>query len=453
MHSDLIQLSPHSIRILQNGKNILAFSGGVDSSALFFILQHYNIDFHVAIVDYGIRIESKKEVQYAIKLCHRYNKQCYILECSKIESSFEFQARLLRYTFFRFLISTYHYHNLIMAHHFDDKLEWFFMRFSHGAGLNTLLGFQEIENCNINTQHYYLMRPLINYTKYDLLQYNHAKNILFYLDESNQDSKYLRNFFRNNFTLKLSKKFTKGIKRSLDFLLKERLILYPSIMICCDMNLFYCKAHQHEMHTIDVLVKRFGYVMSEAQKNEVYQILVDKKECVLGDKIVIAKNDSFIYVGVHTQWIFKKIIDRSSYMNDGNDVVFPKNIENLLQYLIGEEKDTVEQYLVTKSVILKKNTLYDIFSLSNIITSQCYFYKINNKKQRYEIIVSNTKNNGQVATQNHDVDSMSINHKLTAFFLSCYLPIPKKQRDIYRLSRIPPKIRAIMYLNSLDIWK
>ena len=219
------------------------------------------------------------------------------------------------------------------------------------------------------------------------------------------------------------------------------------------MNLFYCKAHQHEMHTIDVLVKRFGYVMSEAQKNEVYQILVDKKECVLGDKIVIAKNDSFIYVGVHTQWIFKKIIDRSSYMNDGNDVVFPKNIENLLQYLIGEEKDTVEQYLVTKSVIFKKNTLYDIFSLSNIITSQCYFYKINNKKQRYEIIVSNTKNNGQVATQNHDVDSMSINHKLTAFFLSCYLPIPKKQRDIYRLSRIPPKIRAIMYLNSLDIWK
>ena len=52
-------------------KNLLAFSGGIDSTALFFMLLEQNIDFDMAIVDYGIRAQSKDEVAYAKELAHK----------------------------------------------------------------------------------------------------------------------------------------------------------------------------------------------------------------------------------------------------------------------------------------------------------------------------------------------------------------------------------------------
>ena len=52
----------------QTTNNLLAFSGGVDSSALFFILLENNIPFDICIVDYGLREQSKLEVEYAYEL-------------------------------------------------------------------------------------------------------------------------------------------------------------------------------------------------------------------------------------------------------------------------------------------------------------------------------------------------------------------------------------------------
>jgi len=48
--------------LIKTNKNLLAFSAGVDSSALFFILKQNNIDFDIAIVDYNLRAQSKDEV-------------------------------------------------------------------------------------------------------------------------------------------------------------------------------------------------------------------------------------------------------------------------------------------------------------------------------------------------------------------------------------------------------
>ena len=40
---------------IKNSKNLLAFSGGVDSTALFFLLLKENISFDIAIVNYNVR--------------------------------------------------------------------------------------------------------------------------------------------------------------------------------------------------------------------------------------------------------------------------------------------------------------------------------------------------------------------------------------------------------------
>ncbi len=45
---------------IKNQKNLLAFSAGVDSSALFFLLLEENIPLDIAIFDYNVREQSKE---------------------------------------------------------------------------------------------------------------------------------------------------------------------------------------------------------------------------------------------------------------------------------------------------------------------------------------------------------------------------------------------------------
>ena len=64
-----------SLDQLRDQKNLLAFSGGVDSTALFFLLLKKNIEFDIAIVNYQTRESSKDELLYAKELSSKYNKK------------------------------------------------------------------------------------------------------------------------------------------------------------------------------------------------------------------------------------------------------------------------------------------------------------------------------------------------------------------------------------------
>ena len=66
-------LELQTLELLKGKKNLLAFSGGVDSTALFFLLLKSDIRFDIAIVNYGQREQSKEEVLYAQELSNRYN--------------------------------------------------------------------------------------------------------------------------------------------------------------------------------------------------------------------------------------------------------------------------------------------------------------------------------------------------------------------------------------------
>ena len=71
-------LKNSSLEKLRGKKNLLAFSAGVDSSALFFILLQNKIKFDIAIVNYNIREQSKEETQYAKELASK-NIRCNAL--------------------------------------------------------------------------------------------------------------------------------------------------------------------------------------------------------------------------------------------------------------------------------------------------------------------------------------------------------------------------------------
>ena len=200
---------------IKNQKNLLAFSAGVDSVALFFLLLEQNISFDIAIVDYNLRVQSKDEISYAKELALKYNKSIFIKDV-KLEnnSNFEKTARDIRYSFFEEIISENSYENLITAHQLNDKLEWFLMQLSKGAGLVELIGFNEFEQKN----NYKIYKPLLNITKDELENFLQINNHKYFIDESNFDEKYKRNFFRHNFSNPFLENFTSGVKKSFEYL-------------------------------------------------------------------------------------------------------------------------------------------------------------------------------------------------------------------------------------------
>ncbi len=180
------------IQHLKNGKNLLAFSAGVDSTALFFIMIELDIKFDIAIVDYGLREQSKEEILYAKELAYRYSKKIFTTTAPKINKNFEQEAREFRYNFFTDIINSCSYTNLITAHQLNDKLEWLLMKLSKGAGTTTLSGMQDIES----KEQFNLVRPLLHNTKDELIEFLEQNSIKYFIDSSNFNDIYERNRVR-----------------------------------------------------------------------------------------------------------------------------------------------------------------------------------------------------------------------------------------------------------------
>ncbi len=288
---NLPNLPSSSLEILQKGKNLLAFSGGVDSSALFFILKAYKINFDICIVDYGMRKQSKQEVAYAIKLAKTFNKKIYLKNVDLATNNFEYNARIARYDFFKQIIKEKNYTNLITAHQLNDKLEWFFMQFSKGAGVVELLGLQEIQKRDC----YNLVRPMLELSKNELFKFLNSNNIKFFIDESNKDTKYKRNFFRENFSNEFINNFQKGVIKSFQYLQNDKNLLYEIEIVKNIQKLFILKDLSNNVkniRAIDCILKKLGYILSKPQKDEI----IKTKNLVISNHFSIVFANNLIYI-------------------------------------------------------------------------------------------------------------------------------------------------------------
>ena len=277
--------------LLLGRKNLLAFSAGSDSTALLFLLLENAIEFDIAIVDYGVRAESKEEVAYAQALAKKYNFTCHIFTAPKIEKNFEANARELRYRFFESLIKEHFYENLLTAHHLGDRLEWFLMQLCKGAGLYELSGMKAIQRGD----GYTLLRPLLHLDKEELLEYLHREKIHYFNDESNRDFRYKRNEFRHNFAHPLLQKHLSGIKKSFEYLDEDVMHFIKDVAIhSCNALSFFkssgCK--RSDAIAIDRHLKSLGHMMSRDER----ALLGAEKSVVLGRKFVVAEVKEFIFI-------------------------------------------------------------------------------------------------------------------------------------------------------------
>ena len=80
------------------------------------------------------------------------------------------------------------------AHHGDDLIETILMRIVRGSNLNGYSGFKKI----VDMGTYHLVRPLISFTKDELLEYDNLNNVPYFIDSSNSKMKYTRNRYRKS---------------------------------------------------------------------------------------------------------------------------------------------------------------------------------------------------------------------------------------------------------------
>jgi len=290
-----------SIDELKKGKNLLAFSAGVDSSALFFLLIEKQIQFDIALVNYGLRKESQLEEEYALALAKEYNLKAYTTKAPKFDNNFEKNARDFRYSFFENIIKEHGYNNLITAHQLNDQLEWLLMRLTKGAGVVELLGLEELSQ----KRGYRLIRPILHLSKDELLEYLNKNGHRYFIDSSNSDEKYERNYFRKNFTDDLIKRYKRGIARSFEYLKEDKRLLlngYRELFHHKELYIIELKNLAIKSRVVDIYLKKLGYLLSSSQREELNR----ENSIVFGGVWAVEVVDDMIYIAPYIKKIMPK---------------------------------------------------------------------------------------------------------------------------------------------------
>jgi len=285
----LLALSHKSL--LEGQKNLLAFSAGVDSSALFFLLIEHHISFNIAIVDYGLRAQSQKEVAYAKSLAKQYHIKCYTAEAPIYKSHFEQQARTFRYQFFEEIIREHGYDTLLTAHQLNDQLEWLLMRLSKGAGLSEMIGLEPISQ----REGYTLVRPLLSHSKEALLSYLKKNSYPYFVDESNNSDTYERNRFRKHFSDPFITQYAEGVARSFDYLHQDKAALeerFETLYTHKALRVIKLHTPSAKAKAADLTLKELGYLLSAAQRNEIAKA----QSLVIGGTWAVEQQETHLYI-------------------------------------------------------------------------------------------------------------------------------------------------------------
>ncbi len=181
---------------LRNKKLLLAISGGVDSMVLYDLLFKFEYNPSLAHCNFNLRgIDSNKDEVFIKSEAEKNNTLLHLINfdteahAQREKISIQMAARELRYNWFDALLNEDGYDYLLTAHHADDNVETFIINLSRGTGLDGLTGIPgKTEN---------IRRPLLPFSKDEILAYARDNQINWREDLSNQDNKYLRNKIRH----------------------------------------------------------------------------------------------------------------------------------------------------------------------------------------------------------------------------------------------------------------
>ena len=176
---------------------LLAFSGGLDSTALLILfaklrqkLPHFAL--RAIHIHHGLSPNADSWAQHCQQICQQLTIP-FLWHKVQVDpqNGIEQGAREARYHAIKQLRQTNEI--VVTAHHQQDQTETFFLALKRGSGLQGLSAMQA-KSAVYNLP---IFRPLLTLSRSQLETYVQSQNIPWIEDESNQDNRYDRNFLRH----------------------------------------------------------------------------------------------------------------------------------------------------------------------------------------------------------------------------------------------------------------
>ena len=288
-------------------KLILAVSGGIDSVVLCELCKQAGYDFIIAHCNFQLRgEESERDEKFVKDLAEKYKVETKVKKfdtekfAEENKMSIQEAARVLRYEWFDELVNgelsivnrktepNIHHSpftiHLLTAHHADDNAETALMNFCRGTGLHGLTG--------IPLSYEHIRRPMLSFTREEILQFAKENKLEFVEDSSNLSSKYTRNFFRNEIIPAISKVFPQVNENLIDNINRFKEIEKLYKFAVNDIKKKLVKEKGNEWH---IPVKQ---LMSYGNRALIYEVINDFgfTEKQIEEVIKLAESESGKYI-------------------------------------------------------------------------------------------------------------------------------------------------------------
>lgn len=209
-------------------------SGGSDSIALLHYLamnqEKFDIEVVAIHVDHGIRENSYIDADFVRDKAREFGVRYYKfrVDAPKVAKekgiSTETAAREVRYGVFKSLVQKGVVDKIALAHHVSDQAETILMHIFRGSGTAGARGMSAVSEG-------IYVRPMLNTTKEEILDYLNQNRLDYVDDETNVDTSYNRNFVRHVIMKDIKSRwpnaeqaivnFAKAVKEDDDYIQKQ----------------------------------------------------------------------------------------------------------------------------------------------------------------------------------------------------------------------------------------
>lgn len=175
-----------------NGRGVIAVSGGMDSMfllwALSAIFKRKGLELLAVHINHGTRKECVNEEAGVVNFARSLDVNVKVFSLDNLpNSNFESWARKERYKIFETLIEAGDL--LYTAHHIDDSFEWSLLSQFKSSSLRPVLGIPVTRGS--------VCRPLMCMTRAHIEKCVRSLQLPYYVDSSNTDLNFERNYIRN----------------------------------------------------------------------------------------------------------------------------------------------------------------------------------------------------------------------------------------------------------------
>lgn len=298
---------------------LAAVSGGVDSCVLFYILnslkKEFSLDLKVIHLNHNWRgEESLKDLEFVQNLADEAGCGFYTKTLEDDVKKTELEARDARYDFFEEALNKFNSDVCFLAHNKNDNVETLIYRVIKGTGVSGLSSIPKIRHP------YY--RPLLDFSRMEIEKFAKKHNILFMEDKSNSDTKYKRNFIRQNI-LPQMQQINDTVLNSISSLIRlasENTEIIDDYMADVEKKIFEknSESWHYKRHTIireeflklkpalqrEILSRYFkGILKNRDFKNilKIQNFIVDNE-----DSILSVNTDTFLKVWKGTVFLYRK---------------------------------------------------------------------------------------------------------------------------------------------------